>query len=191
MDYWNAPGHFGPWAGGYFGGFGGGNLLKTLLVGSALGAGLGLGAGLLGDLFDDDGGGGWDDGGGYPHVSAEASADPAKQEATAISIQIVGLAGGASAPSGSVSSGPANHAEPHHAACTADEQHARQLVVIVIHAVRAIESCRKPDDVAGSELPRAGCLAHGCCCQHRHGRSDCCPSRRAPRRRGAGNHQPR
>jgi hypothetical protein len=23
MDYWNAPGHFGPWAGGYFGGFGG------------------------------------------------------------------------------------------------------------------------------------------------------------------------
>ncbi|MDQ6804621.1 MAG: hypothetical protein M3065_06570, partial [Actinomycetota bacterium] len=42
--YWNAPRHFGPWAGGYFNGFGGGGLLQTLLVGSALGAGLGLGA---------------------------------------------------------------------------------------------------------------------------------------------------
>ena len=42
-DYWNAPRHYGPWAGGYFNGFGGG-LLSTLLVGSALGAGLGLGA---------------------------------------------------------------------------------------------------------------------------------------------------
>ncbi len=63
-DYWNAPGHFGPWAGGYFKGFGGGSLLPTLLVGSALGAGLGLGAGMLRDLFDDGDGGGWDDGGG-------------------------------------------------------------------------------------------------------------------------------
>ena len=43
-DYWNAPSHFGPWAGGYFNGFGGGGLLSTLLVGSALGAGLGFGA---------------------------------------------------------------------------------------------------------------------------------------------------
>ncbi len=64
-DYWNAPGHFGPWAGGYFNGFGGGSLVKTLLVGSALGAGLGLGAGLMGEMFDDGDGGGWgDDGGG-------------------------------------------------------------------------------------------------------------------------------
>ena len=50
-DYWNAPRHYGPWAGGYFNGFGGGGLLQTLLVGSALGAGLGLGEGLVGGLF--------------------------------------------------------------------------------------------------------------------------------------------
>jgi hypothetical protein len=63
-DYWNAPGHFGPWAGGYFNGFGGGGLLSTLLMGSALGAGLGLGAGAVGELFDGDSGdGGWGDGG--------------------------------------------------------------------------------------------------------------------------------
>lgn len=63
MDYWNAPRHYGPWAGGYFNGFGGGGLLQTLLVGSALGAGLGLGEELVGGLFGDgdgDGGdGGW------------------------------------------------------------------------------------------------------------------------------------
>ena len=46
-DYWNAPRHYGPWAGGYFNGFGGGGLLQTLLVGSALGAGLGLGEDLV------------------------------------------------------------------------------------------------------------------------------------------------
>jgi hypothetical protein len=65
-DYWNAPRHYGPWAGGYFGGFGGGGLLPALLMGTAVGAGLGLGAGALGELFgDDDGGGGdWDGGGG-------------------------------------------------------------------------------------------------------------------------------
>ncbi|MGI8429938.1 MAG: hypothetical protein ACR2OB_11700 [Solirubrobacteraceae bacterium] len=65
-DYWNAPGHFGPYAGGYFKGFGGGKLLPALLVGSAVGAGLGLGAGMLGDMFDEDSGDGgdWDDGGG-------------------------------------------------------------------------------------------------------------------------------
>jgi hypothetical protein len=63
-EYWNAPRHFGPWAGGYFNGFGGGGMLSGLLVGSALGAGLGLGAGMLGDMFDDGDGGGWDDGGG-------------------------------------------------------------------------------------------------------------------------------
>ena len=75
-DYWNAPRHYGPWAGGYFNGFGGGGLLQTLLVGSALGAGLGLGEELVGGLFGDgdgdgdgagDGGGdgdGWGDGDG-------------------------------------------------------------------------------------------------------------------------------
>ncbi len=68
-DYWNAPRHYGPWAGGYFNGFGGGGLLSGLLVGSALGAGLGFGADAVGDLFggDGDGGdggdGGWGDGG--------------------------------------------------------------------------------------------------------------------------------
>jgi hypothetical protein len=62
-DYWNAPRHYGPWAGGYFGGFGGGGLLPALLMGTAVGAGLGLGAGAIGELFGDDGGG-WDDGGG-------------------------------------------------------------------------------------------------------------------------------
>jgi hypothetical protein len=63
-DYWNAPRHYGPWAGGYFNGFGGGGLLQSLLMGSALGAGLGLGAEAVGGLFDGDDGGGWDDGGG-------------------------------------------------------------------------------------------------------------------------------
>ncbi len=63
-DYWNAPRHYGPWAGGYFNGFGGGGLLSTLLVGSALGAGLGLGAEAVEGLFGDgDGDGGWGDGG--------------------------------------------------------------------------------------------------------------------------------
>jgi hypothetical protein len=69
-DYWNAPRHYGPYAGGYFNGFGGGGLLSTLLMGSALGAGLGIGEDLVGDLFggdgDGDGGdgdGGWGDGG--------------------------------------------------------------------------------------------------------------------------------
>ncbi len=77
MDYWNAPRHYGPWAGGYFNGFGGGGLLPGLLMGSVLGAGLGFGAGGLfdgdgdgdgdGDHGDGDGdgdGGGWGDGGG-------------------------------------------------------------------------------------------------------------------------------
>jgi hypothetical protein len=62
-DYWNAPRHYGPWAGGYFNGFGGGGLLPGLLLGSALGAGLGFGADALGDAFD--GGGDWGDGGDY------------------------------------------------------------------------------------------------------------------------------
>ena len=63
MEYWNAPAHYGPWAGGYFGGFGGG-LLSSLLMGSALGAGLGLGAEAVGGLFGGDGDGGWGDGDG-------------------------------------------------------------------------------------------------------------------------------
>jgi hypothetical protein len=73
-DYWNAPRHYGPWAGGYFNGFGGGGMLSGLLMGSVLGAGLGFGAEAIGDLFDGDGdgdggdygdgdGGGWGDGG--------------------------------------------------------------------------------------------------------------------------------
>lgn len=70
-DYWNAPRHYAPWAGGYFSGFGGGGLLGTLFTGAALGAGFGLGESLFGDVFgggDDWGnGGGWGDGdgGGY------------------------------------------------------------------------------------------------------------------------------
>jgi hypothetical protein len=67
-DYWNAPRHYGPWAGGYFNGFGGG-LMSTLLVGSALGAGLGFGEMAVDELFggdgDGDGDGDWGgDGGG-------------------------------------------------------------------------------------------------------------------------------
>lgn len=69
-DYWNAPAHYGPYAGGYFGGFGGGGMLPGLLIGSMLGGAMGMGIG--GGLFgDDDGGdfgggdgGGFDDGGG-------------------------------------------------------------------------------------------------------------------------------
>ena len=63
-DYWNAPKHFGPYAGGFFNGFGGGGLLPGLLIGSVLGAGLGFGADALGDVFDGDGGWGDDGGGG-------------------------------------------------------------------------------------------------------------------------------
>jgi hypothetical protein len=63
-NYWNAPRHYGPYAGGYFNGFGGGGLLPALLMGSALGVGLGFGAGAIGEMFDDDNGGDFDDGGG-------------------------------------------------------------------------------------------------------------------------------
>jgi hypothetical protein len=61
MPYWNAPGYFGPWAGGYFGGFGFGGVggfLPGLLFGSMLGGG--LGGGLLGAPL------GWDAGGNDP-----------------------------------------------------------------------------------------------------------------------------
>ena len=61
-DYWNAPAHYGPWAGGYFNGFGGGGLLSTLLTGSALGVGLGLGEEVVEDLFGGDGDGDRGDG---------------------------------------------------------------------------------------------------------------------------------
>lgn len=63
-NYWDAPRHYGPWAGGYFNGFGGGGLLSTLLMGSALGAGLGLGEELVGGLFGGDGDGDGDGGDG-------------------------------------------------------------------------------------------------------------------------------
>lgn len=56
-DYWNAPRHYGPWAGGYFNGFGGGGMLSGLLMGSALGAGLGFGADAVGGLLGGDGDG--------------------------------------------------------------------------------------------------------------------------------------
>ena len=39
--YWNAPGYYGPWAGGYFGGFPMGGLFTGLLLGSFLGGGWG------------------------------------------------------------------------------------------------------------------------------------------------------
>jgi hypothetical protein len=64
VDYWNAPGHFGPMMGGYFSGFGGGGLLSTLLMGSALGAGLGIGEDLVGGMFGDGDGDGYGDGDG-------------------------------------------------------------------------------------------------------------------------------
>jgi hypothetical protein len=64
-EYWNAPRHYGPWAGGYFNGFGGGGLLGTLLMGSALGAGLGFGEELVGGMFGGDGDGYGDGGDGY------------------------------------------------------------------------------------------------------------------------------
>ncbi|MEA2299360.1 MAG: hypothetical protein QOF77_2296 [Solirubrobacteraceae bacterium] len=63
-EYWNAPAHYAPWAGGYYGGFGGGGMFQGLLVGSLLGGALGMaGGGLFGD--DDGGWGGGDDGGGW------------------------------------------------------------------------------------------------------------------------------
>jgi hypothetical protein len=68
-DYWNAPAHYAPWAGGYYGGFGGGGMFQGLLMGSLLGGAIGLGGGGLFDgVFGDDDGGGWDgdgDGGGW------------------------------------------------------------------------------------------------------------------------------
>jgi hypothetical protein len=58
--YWNAPGYYGPWAGGYFGGFPMGGLFTGLLLGSYLGGGWGY------PVYVDSGGGdaGGGDGGG-------------------------------------------------------------------------------------------------------------------------------
>ena len=60
--YWNAPGYYGPWAGGYFGGFPMGGLFTGLLLGSFLGGGWGYPVYAGGDAGGGDGGGG--DGGG-------------------------------------------------------------------------------------------------------------------------------
>jgi hypothetical protein len=70
--YWNAPGYYGPWAGGYFGGFPMGGLFTGLALGSFLGGGWGYpvyvdgGGGDGGDSGDAGGGdaGGGDWGGG-------------------------------------------------------------------------------------------------------------------------------
>jgi hypothetical protein len=73
--YWNAPGYYGPWAGGYFGGFPMGGLFTGLLLGSWLGGGWGgypvyVGGDSGGDAGGDAGGGGdwgggdWGGGGG-------------------------------------------------------------------------------------------------------------------------------
>jgi hypothetical protein len=73
--YWNAPGYYGPWAGGYFGGFPMGGLFSGLLLGSFLGGGWGgypvyVDSGGAGDGGGDAGGGGdwgggdWGGGGG-------------------------------------------------------------------------------------------------------------------------------
>jgi hypothetical protein len=60
--YWNAPGYYGPWAGGYFGGFPMGGLFTGLLLGSFLGGGWGYPA-YAGDGGGDSGGDGGDAGG--------------------------------------------------------------------------------------------------------------------------------
>jgi hypothetical protein len=57
--YWNAPGYYGPWAGGYFGGFPMGGLFSGLLLGSFLGGGWGG----YPVYVDGDAGGGGDGGG--------------------------------------------------------------------------------------------------------------------------------
>jgi hypothetical protein len=66
--YWNAPGYYGPWAGGYFGGFPMGGLFTGLLLGSFLGGGWGGypvgGGGDGGDGGGDSGDAGGGDAGG-------------------------------------------------------------------------------------------------------------------------------
>jgi hypothetical protein len=62
--YWNAPGYYGPWAGGYFGGFPMGGLFTGLLLGSWLGGGWGGYPVYVGGDAGGDGGGDGGDGGG-------------------------------------------------------------------------------------------------------------------------------
>jgi hypothetical protein len=62
--YWNAPGYYGPWAGGYFGGFPMGGLFTGLLLGSFLGGGWGGYPVYVGGDGGDGGGDGGDAGGG-------------------------------------------------------------------------------------------------------------------------------
>ena len=65
VPYWNAPPHFGPWAGGYFMPFGGTGFLSGLFVGELLGGAFGgLGYGSWGGAGTAGGFGNWDDGGG-------------------------------------------------------------------------------------------------------------------------------
>ncbi len=61
VPYWDAPGYYGPWAGGYFGGFGGGGLLQGLLIGQMLG---GFGGGYHSGWDGAGGDGGFGDFGG-------------------------------------------------------------------------------------------------------------------------------
>ncbi|HEV3497328.1 MAG TPA: hypothetical protein VHA34_13360, partial [Actinomycetes bacterium] len=61
--YWNAPGYYGPWAGGYFGGFPMQGLFTGLLLGSFLGGGWG-GYPVYVDSGDAGGGDGGGDAGG-------------------------------------------------------------------------------------------------------------------------------
>jgi hypothetical protein len=60
--YWNAPGYYGPWAGGYFGGYPMSGLFTGLLIGSFLGGGWGYP--VYADGGGDGGGDGGDTGGG-------------------------------------------------------------------------------------------------------------------------------
>ena len=62
--YWNAPGYYGPWAGGYFGGFPMGGLFTGLALGSFLGGGWGGYGYGGGDSGGDSGDAGGGDGGG-------------------------------------------------------------------------------------------------------------------------------
>jgi hypothetical protein len=55
--YWNAPGYYGPWAGGYFGGYPMSGLFTGLLIGSFLGGGWGY------PVYSDGGGDAGGDGG--------------------------------------------------------------------------------------------------------------------------------
>ena len=78
--YWNAPGYYGPYAGGFFGGWGGSSFVSGLLLGQLMTGGMGgwgaydagyaAGVGQAGgpDTFAggfDVGGGSWDGGGGH------------------------------------------------------------------------------------------------------------------------------